>query len=278
MKKNKITIIVAIFNAKSTIQRCLDSIIDQDYPDKELIVIDGGSSDGTIDILEQYQDHFQYWESKPDSGIYHAWNKALPHMTGEWVLFLGSDDFFWKSDVLSKAAKSLEPAYPQYRVIYGQIACVDKSEKILEYAGVPWEQAGKRFLVEMTIPHTATFHHYTLFQEYGVFDQRYRIAGDYEFLLRALRKESPYFLEDLVVVGMQQGGISSTPSTSIKALNEFRAARVQNGLVGKNSAWIWCYMKALGKFWLSRSVGDKWSRNVIDFYRRMTGRRAIWGS
>ena len=89
-----ISIIVAVYNGEKTLQRCIDSVFSQTYPHKELIIIDGGSTDGTVDILQTNNDKITYWKSEPDNGIYQAWNKALDHAKSDWICFLGSDDYF----------------------------------------------------------------------------------------------------------------------------------------------------------------------------------------
>ena len=78
-----ITIVIAVFNGAKTLERAIESVARQTYPYKELIVMDGGSTDGTVEILKRYGATIKYWESKPDRGIYHAWNKALDHAEGE---------------------------------------------------------------------------------------------------------------------------------------------------------------------------------------------------
>ncbi|MGZ8195151.1 MAG: glycosyltransferase, partial [Methylosarcina sp.] len=79
-----ISIVVAVYNGREVLQQCVDSIASQTYKNKELIVIDGGSKDGTVDLLMKNQDRIGYWLSEPDKGIYNAWNKALPKVRGEW--------------------------------------------------------------------------------------------------------------------------------------------------------------------------------------------------
>jgi len=272
MLNPKITLIVAVFNAAKTLQRCIDSIVQQTYLNKELIVMDGCSTDGSVDILSRNAQHLAYWESTPDSGIYHAWNKALEYATGDWVLFLGADDYLWSSDVLAEVSSRLTL---DHKVAYGQIASVDENDDLLEIVGMPWAKAKRRLLVEMTLPHTAMFHHRALFAQ-GGFDQSFRIAGDYEMVIRALRNEEPLFLEGIIVAGMQQGGLSSTPALSLRTHQEFRRARLQNGMTGTNPGWLWCSFKAWTKLVLHRGVGDGMTRSLIDAYRRVTQRQAIW--
>ena len=87
------TVVVATYNNKSTVQQCIDSVAQQTYPHKELIIIDGGSHDGTVDLLKASEQKVAHWISELDRGIYHSWNKALLKATGEWICFLGADDY-----------------------------------------------------------------------------------------------------------------------------------------------------------------------------------------
>src|ERR1700730_11011275 len=88
----KISIIIVTYNAENTLQRCLDSIYIQAYPEIEIIVIDGNSTDNTVEILKRNSSRIAFWKSEPDEGIYDAMNKAIKHITGKWVYFLGADD------------------------------------------------------------------------------------------------------------------------------------------------------------------------------------------
>src|SRR3569833_2760221 len=87
-----ISIIIVTYNADGSLQQCLDSIYRQTYPCIEIVIVDGGSSDDTRDILQNNTEHIGYWTSEPDNGIYDAMNKALAHISGQWVYYLGADD------------------------------------------------------------------------------------------------------------------------------------------------------------------------------------------
>jgi glycosyltransferase involved in cell wall biosynthesis len=131
-----ITVIVAVLNRAATVKRCLESIEAQDYPAKELIVMDGGSTDGTLTLLEEYRSHMAYFESASDRGIYHAWNKALKHACGEWVCFLGADDFFWSPHALTEMAPFLiEAAERGIRIVYGQVVKINQAGSVLRVEG-----------------------------------------------------------------------------------------------------------------------------------------------
>ena len=95
-----ISVVTAVFNCKSTLQQCLDSVAQQTYAHIELIVIDGGSTDGTVELIQANAQRIAYWISEPDRGIYNAWNKALAKATGDWICFLGTDDYLLDAQVM----------------------------------------------------------------------------------------------------------------------------------------------------------------------------------
>ena len=111
-----ISVIIAVFNGVKTLQQCINSVIQQNYKNIELIVIDGGSSDGTIDLLVLNSRDITYWISEADRGIYNAWNKALEQAHGDWICFLGADDFLWDEQVLVRMVSELILIPPVIRV------------------------------------------------------------------------------------------------------------------------------------------------------------------
>lgn len=250
-----ISVVVAVYNGERSIGRCIDSVFTQDIAQKELIIIDGGSKDGTVGILKSNTDKIAYWISESDRGIYHALNKGVEKARGEWIFFLGADDYFTDNRLLSRLSPVLHSAYPGARVVYGKVALVDKDGKTIASLGRPWEKAGRAFMSEMTIPHQGVFHHRSLFELRGGFDESYRIAGDYELLLRELKETAPLFV-DMTVAAMEQGGLSSTASNSVKTLSEFLRARKKNGVTGVSAQWLWLYFKGWVKTGLSALKGQ----------------------
>lgn len=111
------SVIVAVYNGAKTLQRCIDSVSNQTYPQKELIIIDGGSADGTVDILRVNNDKIAYWKFKPDRGIYHAWNKALDHVQGAWI-------YFWGQRLLleTRCAGAYKGAFNQSRIYWNEVS------------------------------------------------------------------------------------------------------------------------------------------------------------
>ena len=203
-----ISIIVAVFNGKATLQQCIDSVAQQTWPNRELIVIDGGSTDGTVELLNANREKIAYWISEPDRGIFNAWNKGLAHANGEWICFLGADDHLWDARVLERIAAQLDRIPPGIRVAYGQIMMLGAEGQQLYTVGAPWEEAGELFKQYMSIPHPAVMHRKSLFERHGKFDESFHIAGDYEFLLRELKTGVAVFIPDIIVIGMRAGGIS----------------------------------------------------------------------
>ncbi|MDX8410932.1 MAG: glycosyltransferase family 2 protein [Mariprofundaceae bacterium] len=275
-KPPHITIIVAVFNGVDTIQQCIDSVADQTYEHKELIIMDARSTDGTLGTLRSNQEAITYWESKPDKGIYEAWNKALRHATGDWICFLGADDYFLDEHVLERMVPRLNAALPEYRVVYGRLAIVNAAGEYMYSIGEPWEKVEKLFLQLMSIPHVGTMHHRSLFDEHGSFDETFRIAGDYELLRRELRGRKALFLPDIVMAAMRQGGISSNPGNALLQLREVRQARVMQGDMGYGGHWMLAYSRILLRLLLWHVIGEQLTRRMLDLVRRLMGRPAHW--
>lgn len=272
-----ISVIVAVFNGSRTLQRCMDSVARQSYPNKELIVIDGGSNDGTVDLIKQNHSKITYWVSEPDRGIYNAWNKGLTQAHGEWICFLGADDWFDDATVLSRVVESLRHADSAYEIVYGQVKMVNAAGGEVDRLGAPWEQVRRDFdNGTYCLPTPAIFHRRCVFIKYGFFDEDFKIAGDYELLLRVLRTASPLFLEGLMVSNMQQGGISSRPESAVIALREMATAKRQNNLPYWSSRSLMAFFKAYLRFILWRVLGQRLTCVLLDVGRRMMGKAPYW--
>lgn len=277
MSPTLITIVVAVYNGAATVPQCIDSVARQTYPHKELIIIDGGSTDGTVELLKANHPKIAYWSSEPDQGIYHAWNKALLRARGEWICFLGADDHFWDEHVLTRMAEELEKLPAEIRVAYGQIMLLNGAGERLYAVGEPWERLRQRFLKSMCIPHPGMMHRSSLFEEHGGFDESFRIAGDYELLLRELKTADAAFIPNLVTVGMRQGkGESSHPAATLRVLQETRRAQRMHGQRLPSRSWLFSVTKAYFRLLLWHAFGEPIARKTLDFGRRLMGQPAYW--
>lgn len=239
----KATVITASYNSADTIVETFESLLLQRYRPLEYVVIDGNSTDGTQDVIEGYRHKFAEagipfsWLSEPDKGIFDAWNKGLSRSTGDWIAFLGADDRY-KPDAISVLMDAVLTG--QYDFVTARCRMVDNG-KTRRYFGEPW--SWKAFRKEMRILHAGGFHNAAYFENYGGFDTDFRIAGDYELLLRAGSKLKVAFV-DQELVEMDASGISSTNVD--EALQEARWAKLKNGARGPLAArWdaFWVRLK-----------------------------------
>ena len=233
-----ITVIVAVFNGEKYLQQCIDSIANQTYVDRQIIVVDGGSYDNTLKIIKANQEKLSYWVSEPDKGIYDAWNKGLKQASGDWIFFIGADDYLTDPGVFKKLSYHLSLVPENIKIAYGQIMIIDAAGSALYVLGESWGSLKKRFQQLMCLPHPAVMHRRSLFATHGMFDESFRIAGDYELLLRELKEGEAQFLPDIVVTAMRQGGISSNPANNLIALQEVRCAQTKNGVSTLKVHWL----------------------------------------
>lgn len=272
----RITAIVALLNRRATLKRCIESVLGQTWTSRELIVIDGGSTDGGVEVLREYAPQLAYWESTPDRGLYHAFNKALARASGDWIYFLGADDFLWQSDVLERMAPHLERAQPEHRVVYAQANFVTAAGEALETIGVPWPGFRRRFLQGFMIPHQATFHHRSLFEAHGPFDETFRMGGDYEMLLRELPGRAPLFVPGVIVAGYQFGGGSSAPHNALQVLQVVRRAQRRNGIGWPGLLWYAAAARAVLRLTLWKLLGERVAKRLLDWGRALLGKPAFW--
>jgi len=169
--------------------------------------------------------------------------------------------------------------YPPVRVVYGTVAVLGKDGEVLRRFGSPWEQARRNFRYPLSIPHAGTMHHRTFFDVHGRFDEQFRIAGDYDMLMRELKTGSALYVPDVVTVGFRHGGVSNTPKAMPAMLDEVHRIYKKHGIV---HPWTRRYSKVSLKMTLTaltvKVVGDKGFRVAADGIRRLQGKPAIWRS
>ncbi len=238
-----ISIIVAVYNGHKTFQQCIDSISQQSYQNKEVLVIDGGSIDGTKDLIIANRKNLSYFISEPDNGVYDAWNKGLVRSKGEWICFLGADDYFLDRNCLQYIAHKLARLNQSINIAYGKIYVIDENCKKIRVLGEPWDSIKNKFKYKMCIPHPGSMHRKSLFDKYGLFNPLFRVAGDYEFLLRFLIHEKAFFMGNRVLVAMRNNGLSNDKKLMPLIIKEVRMAHKFNNVKGYNLIALFSFLK-----------------------------------
>ncbi len=178
----KLSIVTICYNEAARIEATVQSVLQQTYTNYEYIVVDGASTDGTVDILNRYQDRFSVFISEADNGIYNAMNKAIDFCKGEYIYFLNGGDVLYEATTLAQIfAHGVEGD-----LIYGNIAIkpIEGEQWVFEMPA----KLTKPFLLKKTIPHQATFTHRKIFEKVGKYDESYKIAADYKLSLLAIYK------------------------------------------------------------------------------------------
>jgi glycosyltransferase involved in cell wall biosynthesis len=239
----KISIITASYNNVTTIRQTLESVASQKNCNVEHVIVDGGSTDGTLDILKNFPG-IKYI-SEPDNGIYDALNKGVKMATGEAIGTLGADDFFAHDNVIDHISQRFENT--ETDVVYADLNCVNPSDlqKIVRH-WVSGQYKHENWLRGWMPPHLAFFIRKKYFEKYGYYKTEFRSAGDYELMLRMMFKNrlNVDYLPELIVT-MRTGGTSTASfKNRWRANREDKKAWVINNL---KPNWYTLIMKPLSK-------------------------------
>jgi glycosyltransferase involved in cell wall biosynthesis len=203
-----ISVVTATFNDAADLMLTVESMRGLAYLNVEWIVVDGGSSDGTVDFIRQNEDVIGYWLSEPDKGIYDAWNKGVSRARGEWIAFLGAGDRY-HSDALDRYVEAIRARGRTPQLVSSRVRHVNRNGEVLRVWGGPFDREKLRRY--MPIGHSGALHHRSLFERYGLFDTSYSSSSDYEFLMRCREQLDALFV-DAVTADMLVGGVSNTYS------------------------------------------------------------------
>lgn len=229
----KISVITVCYNADQCIEKTILSVINQTYKDIEYIIIDGGSNDGTLDIIKKYSTKITSWISEPDKGIYDAMNKGLKKVTGDWINFMNAGDCFTDKDVISKLFTT--PISQNIKFIYGDINFIHKNQHIHIHALKP-----KYIKNRMPCSHQALF---VRNMEDITFNLKYHIASDYDVVYRFYMqyKEAIFKYIPIIICNFDGNGISS--SRPLETFKECIDIRSKN----KTLYWYFDYSKYIIK-------------------------------
>jgi glycosyltransferase len=226
----RISVITAVLNNRKIVEDCIRSVINQKYKNCESIIIDGVSTDGTIDVIKKYEGRITKWVSEPDEGLYDALNKGIRMATGDVVGFLNADDFYAHNRVLEKVGSLMVGR--NVDSCYADLQYVDKNrpERIIRYwKSNPYKEG--LFHRGWMPPHPTFFVKREIYEKYGYFNTEFKIAADYELMLRFLEKYkiSTYYIPE-VLIKMRLGGMSnrSLRNLFIKSSEDYKAWKVND--------------------------------------------------
>lgn len=211
------SIITVCYNEQKNIKTTCESVCGQTFSDFEWIVIDGGSTDGTLEIFAEYRDRIDVLVSESDDGIYNAMNKGIGRASGEYVVFMNGGDRFADQEVLASVA-----AVPRRDIIFGDLGLEGTDDEVKKYP----DTLRKNYLLKEMMPHQASFFRRALFGKYGLLDESFKIAADYDLFVRLIHigKVSYHHIPQTLAV-FDETGVSSDPK--MRALRKRENHRVR---------------------------------------------------
>ena len=276
-KRPLFTVITAVFNGSDRLESTILSVLSQGYADVEHIIIDGGSTDGTLDILHKYDNSIDYWVSEPDKGVYDAFNKACRLVTGEWTIFLGAGDLFYDDDVLISMAEVVRDVGLETEIVYGKVRITRRGKIPVETLNSPWNQMCGRWRSgrPMVPHHQGVFHRHRILSVDAPFDITFKIAADSKLLYSSIQRAQPVF-SNIVVASASIGGVSTDVRYSMTVAKEIARINREFGFTNYPHQ-LWFYSKAILKMTINKLGGETVSMVCIDEYRMLTGRERLRG-
>ncbi len=240
----KFSIITVCYNNRDGLEKTIKSIVSQTYKDYECIVIDGGSKDGTKELLEQYEDQIDFWCSEPDKGIYNAMNKGVTHAHGDYVIFMNSGDIFYNNNILDTIASINTDA----DIITGNVNRIDNDMPLRFHHKSMFEQ-----IYHETINHQGTFIKLALLKKFPYEENDLKIVSDWKFWIDSIIFDNASFYRtDTIVAKQDMTGLSQNKDVlheeRKKVINEYFPQllqtelddyyRLQTSSMVKNSAYL----------------------------------------
>jgi glycosyltransferase len=245
----KVSIITATFNSEKSIQRTIDSVASQDYAHIEHIIIDGGSTDNTINIIKKNNNKISNFISEKDNGIYAALNKGIKMATGNIIGFLNSDDIYTNKHVISRIVNCFN--IKKTDLVYGNLVYQSKDEqnkKTVRYWRSNVYNPGCLSYGWMP-PHPTLYCKREVYEKWGLYNENFRISSDYEFILRVFKQPtvSKAFLPT-IMVKMDVGGISNNSLKNIilKTKEDYKAIKLNN--IGGISTVLFKNLRKISQF------------------------------
>lgn len=226
--KPLVSILTVVFNSARFLEETILSVLNQDYENLEFIIVDGGSTDGTIEVIRKYEHAINYWVSEPDKGISDAFNKAIILAAGDYLNFQGAGDYLVSNSVVSEMMDGVDASTDM--LVCGKIQRVAETEekKVIwiapRYYTPDFDK--RSLLLRMPLPHQALFTHRQMFDLHGLFDTDIVFAMDYEHLLRAYKDFPAVTLKNILFSAWREGGIGT--GRTLECLKEYAKIKHQH--------------------------------------------------
>lgn len=243
-----ISVVTVVMNGRKYLEQTIQSVSRQSYQSISHVIVDGGSTDGTLDIIRKYRRVLGCWISEPDSGISDAFNKGIRLCKDGYIIFLGAGDYFVDEHVVANIFNAL---YEEPELICGRVQRVsDSPVKEVLWVSPSWPSSkfNKRSLLfRMSLPHQGLFTHKRFFAKHGLFDETCRYAMDYDLLLRAYKDFPEVKLVNSVVSAWRAGGVGQDKTADV--LKEYDALRRKNSVSPGWVLWLINWF-SIGKYFL----------------------------
>lgn len=214
-----VSVVTVVLNGAQHIEETILSVVAAKDSSIEYIVIDGGSTDGTLDIVKKYSRYIDYHISEPDGGIFDAMNKGIRIAKGHCVGLLNCGDYYL-TDTIKVVIKQLRDCKEPYFLIAGGVNMVDDSKCVVS-GYIPDEYRIQRRFFSMPLCHPALFVSRTIYIDFGLYNVSFKIASDYEFVLRILERNIPVYILQRILTNMSTGGISDTWRSLYRRVKEY---------------------------------------------------------
>ena len=210
-KRPLVSIVTVVYNGEKHLEESIKSVINQTYDNVEYIIIDGGSTDGTVDIIKKYEDKIDYWVSEKDGGIYDAMNKGIVISHGKIIGIVNADDLIYP-DTLAKVSQAFKN--DEVMFTYGQVDLADENSKIFDIAkSIGLQSLKYRLFRHMPFLHPTMFVKKSVYEKIGLYDTNYKLSADYDFILRIIENKMQGirldFSSGMFRLGGQSGGVQS---------------------------------------------------------------------
>ncbi len=255
-----ISVITICYNENDGIKRTCDSVINQTYKNFEWIVIDGGSTDGTLDILEKYKDNMKYFISEKDNGIYNAMNKGIKKSKGNYLLFLNGGDFLKDNNILYNVSNFILDDKKESNIYYGDVEY--NNGEIVTFKKT---KLNKNFFINKTISHQASFIKSNLFDKYGYYNENYKIVSDFDFWIKTIvlnNVKTKYI--PIIVSVFDLHGVSTKYSYMKKHIEERNNVLLINNIINRKEAiflkfkWtLLLILKKIGVYFILKKIYRK---------------------